>query len=340
MSARDELFVRMARDVGVKRHIGETDDSFFSRVAYTGSRYWISAFCMDDGAEGTEGLTRQALNRKLKIWINRLNEIWPSMGNWFEIDHGGISYVYNRLIDIEEIVPNGFSDRFLAQPPRLLPVSKSNALIIGMTDPTIKTGDILGHDLSCIVASGLASLVSTSTDLPNRTPRWWETEWELLQWARASEFEGVEYVNPKARSRGLGKTEIWSPSVELTDEIAIARTISSVKGGTNYYAVRDGTREPLLCSIDQTRAYELYYFIMKRAGNPITVLLQRLDDVHIRFDMPLPLRLIPGEQGRVLETISWPISSVSDSFRRIARAETANLVGELLANCNIALREA
>lgn len=337
MPARDELFVRMARDVGVKRHIGETDDSFFSRAAYTGSRYWVSAFCMDDGAGGIDGLTRQALNRRLKTWIDRLSEVRPSMGNWFEADQGGVSYVYNRLIDIEEIVPNGFSDRFLAQPPKLLPVSTGHALIIGMTDPTVKAGDVLGHARSSMVASGLASLVATDAEPPNRTPRWWETEWELLPWARASEFEGVEYASPKARSHGLGKAETWSPSVELTDGIAIARTISNAKGGTNYYAVRGRTREPLLCLIDRTRAYELYYFIRKRAGNPVTVRLQRLDDAHIRFDMPL--KLIPGEQGRVLEAISWPMSSVSDSFRRIARAETAELVGELLANCNVALRE-
>lgn len=338
MPARDELFARMARDVGVKRHSGETDDSFFARVAYTGSRYWVSAFCMDDGAGGTDGLTRQALNRRLKTWIDRLSEVRPVMSSWFEVDQGGVSYVYNRLIDIEEIVPNGFSDRFLAQPPRLLPVSKGRALIIGMADPTVKAGDVLGHARSSIVASGLASLVSTTTEPPSRTPRWWETEWELLQWVRASEFEGVEYASPKARSRGLGKAEIWSPSVELTDGIAIAKTISNAKGGTNYYAVRDGTRGPFLCSIDRTRAYELYYFIRRRAGNPVTVRLQRLDDAHIQFDMPL--RLIPGEQGRVLEAVSWPMSSVSDGYRRIVRTEAADLVGELLANCNVALREA
>lgn len=338
MLARDALFMRMARDVGVKRHSGETDDSFFTRVAYTGSRYWVSAFCMDDGAGGTDGLTRQALNRRLKTWIGRLSEVRPSLGDWFEANQGGVSCVYNRLINIEEIVPNGFSGRFLAQPPRLLPVSKGHALIIGMADPTVQAGDVLGHDRSSIVASGLASLVSTCTEPPGRTPRWWETEWGLLQWARASEFDGVEYANPKARSWSLGKTETWSPSVELTDGIAIARTISNARGGTNYYAVRGGRREKLLCLIDLTRAYELYYFIRKRAGNPVVARLQRLDDAHIRFDMPL--RLIPGEQGRVLEAISWPMSSVSDSFRRIARAEAADLVGNLLAICNVALREA
>lgn len=338
MPARDELFARMARDVGVKRHSGETDDSFFSRAAYTGSRYWVSAFCMDDGAGGTDGLTRQALNRRLKTWIGRLSEVQPVMSDWFEADQGGASYVYNRLIDIGEIVPNGFSGRFLAQPPRLLPVSEGRALIIGMTDPTVKSNGVLGYDWSSMVASGLASLVATDAEPPNRTLRWWEAEWELLPWARASEYDGVEYANPKARVWGLGRAEAWSPDIVMTDGVALARTASNVQGATSYFAARGGAREPFLCPIEQTRAFELYYMIRKASGNPITARLKRLDDAHVQINMPLGL--IPGEHDRVLEAVSWPVSRVSDRFTRIVRAEAADLVGELLANCNVALKEA
>ena len=338
MPARNELFTRVARDVGILRYWGETDEGFFARTAYTGSRYWVSAFCMDDGAGCAEGLSKQALNRRLKSWISRLGKAWPNLADWFEIDHGGVSSVYNRLIDIGEIVPKGFSNRYLAQPPRLLPVSGGYALIIGMTDPTVKMGSILGYDRSNIIASGLTSLVATDVELSGRTPQWWETEWELLPWISASKYGDVEYASPKTRGWGLGNAEAWSPVTTLTEGVGLARIGSSDRSATTYCAVRSGAREPFLCTIEQTKAFELYYFIRKKAGNPVTAHFMRLDDTHVKIVMPLGL--IPGEYDRVLSVIGWPVSGVTDQFTRIARAECVNLVEELLVNCNVVLREA
>lgn len=337
MPARNELFTRMARDVGIQRYRGETDDSFFARIAYTGSRYWVSAFCMDDGAGCVEGLSKQALNRRLKSLINLLSKAWPFLADWFEIDQGGVSSVYSRLIDIGEIVPNGFSNRYLAQPPRLLPVFGGYALIIGMTDPTVKAGSILGYDRSSIIASGLTSLVASDVELPGRTPQWWEAEWELLPWISASKYENVEYVSPKASGWGLGNAEAWSPVAMLTEGIGLARIGASDRNTTTYCAVRRGTREPFLCAIEQTKALELYYLIRKKAGNPVTACLKRLDNSHVKIVMPLGL--IPGEYDRVLGVIGWPVSGITDRFTRIARVDCVSLVGELLAKCNVDLRE-
>lgn len=73
--SRITAFEEMAKDLGVERYAGETDLSFCIRSAYSASRFWTAAFCMDDGQDGARGVTPQALGRRLGRWISSLNRI-------------------------------------------------------------------------------------------------------------------------------------------------------------------------------------------------------------------------------------------------------------------------
>lgn len=338
MPAKNGLFLRMAKDIGVKKYKGESDEGFSRRTAYTASRYWTSAFCMDDGSGGDSGLSRQALNRKLRSWIGRLDNAQPGMSEWFEVDQGNVSCIYNRLIDVGELKEDGFSNRFRAQPPKLAVVGMGQALIVGMFDPTNTSEAVLGYRRPDIVATGLASIVASDLEAPAQNPRWWETEWELLAWARASDFGSVEYANPATRAWGLRNGEVWSPDFRPTKGIALARTTSNDRGGTTYYAARPVGGKPFLCSVEQTKALELYYHLKEIAGNPVVARLRRIDDQHV--ELAMPLGLIPGEYDRVLEVASWPVRNVYDRFDRLMRAECVPMARDLLSKCGVVLKEA
>lgn len=337
MPSKNEMFRRIAQDVGVIRYRGEVDESFCRRAAYTGARYWISAFCMDDGSNGSSGLTRQVLNRRLRAWIEKLDSAQPGLSEWFDVGSGKVSSLYNRLIDIDELIPEGFTGRFKARQPSVLKVCSGQSLIVGMFDPTNEKDVVLGHRKADIVASGLASVISSNWEESVERPRWWETEWDLLAWSRESDFGAVEYANPASHAWGLRNNEVWSSEYQSAEGIALARTSSSVHGGTAYFAVRNVRGRQFLSEIGFSKASELFYYIRKVSGNPVTARFRIVDDLHVWLKMPLGL--IPGEYDRILEVVSWPVESVSDRFHRLARAECTPLVRELLSKSGVVLKE-
>ena len=48
----DDLLNIMAADLGMSRYRNESDKSFGIRTVYSASRFWIEAFCLDDGRMG------------------------------------------------------------------------------------------------------------------------------------------------------------------------------------------------------------------------------------------------------------------------------------------------
>lgn len=55
MSSGIDALNVIASDIGVRRFIGESEESFCRRVSYSASRFWLQAFCMDDGECGKKG---------------------------------------------------------------------------------------------------------------------------------------------------------------------------------------------------------------------------------------------------------------------------------------------
>lgn len=337
MTCSDYLFTQMAADVGVEQIKGETDEEFRRRIAYTGTRHWISAFCLDDGANGTEGLSLWALNARLRMWIERLDCACPGIGAWFELDGGGVSGIYEQLIDIGELEPNGFSGRYRAHPQRLLQVTDAAALVIG----TDFCGDMLreidDRQMSDAVASGLATIVPSESTAMGRPAPWWEIEWNLLPWINASKLAAVEYVLPSARGWGLRKAEVWSCDFHPVHGMGLARTKTD-SASNEYYAARLVGRRTLLSLIDVNRAYELYYGLRSMERNPVTSTFSMVGHRHIRVQMPLCV--LPREWGRVLEVMGWPKERVSDSNNMLFRVECLPLIENILSECNVALKEA
>lgn len=337
MTCSDYLFSQMAADVGIERIEDETDEEFCRRAAYTGTRYWISAFCLDDGANGTEGLSKQTLNARLKTWIERLDHACPGIGTWFELNQRGISGIYNRLIDVGELEPNGFSGRYCAHPQRLLQVTDTAALVVG----TSYCGDTLGDKGNCrmgdAVASGISAVISSEGAATSRPAPWWEIEWNHLPWMCASKLPSVEYARPSARGWSLRKAEVWTCEFRPVNGMGLART-NADPANNEYYAARLAGGRIYLSLIDSCRAYELYYGLRTMAGCPVTSSFSKVDHHHIRVQMPL--NFLPGERRRILEVMGWPKESVSDFSNKLFRIECLPLIEKMLSECNVVLKEA
>ena len=322
-------FDAMAADMGVLRHYGEDDFGFCSRVAYSCVRPWVWSFCMDDGADGSAGVSKQAINARLKRWLSALETLRPGMNEWFGVPEGKAALVYNRLIDIDDISEASPGGRYVAHRPHFVQLTDAIAVVVG----AIEASGISGY-----VTTGLCSLAAHEGELPSAPPPFWETEAELLTWSKESDVGDVEYVNLSSRRWGLRAAESWQSGAEWADGMSLARLVGGRTVPDRYYIARRSRGPVLLSEIGWDRAAELWLFLRSATGNGICGRTRMLDEHHATIE-GVPLAMLSGTYGRYFDALSWPVSNVGDSTRRTIRAEAVPAVRELLALCQVDLRE-
>ena len=326
-----DAFNVIASDVGVKRIAGEDEVSFCRRTAYSAARFWLQAFCMDDGAAGKRGLAKQVMNRRLKGWISALDRIHPGIEKWFDADGKGISAVYNRLIDIGDLAPNGFSGLYVATPPSRVALTEGLSCITGYFDPTDDSG-LSANDANPPLLSGLASLVRFENGPIFRPKSWWIRDSEYLNWEKATDFDEIEFADVYTSRWNINRSDAWRDEPLWIHDLALARA-----GGTGidpiiFMATRKRSRIRL-SRISWIQAQELFFYLRGESDNGAVARYSILDDLHVRA--VLPIGFVPGHISRILDVIGWPVDNAVDRFNRIIRVETLPLVEELLSVSNI-----
>lgn len=331
MSYSIDAFNVIASDVGVKRIVGEDEESFYRRTAYSAARFWLQAFCMDDGAAGKRGLAKQAMNRRLKGWISALDRIHPGIEKWFDADGKGIPAVYNRLINIGDLAPNGFSGLYVATPPSRVALSEGLSCITGYFDPTDDSG-LSANDANPPLLSGLVSLVRFENGPIFRPESWWIRDSEYLNWKKATDFDEIEFADVHTSRWNISRSDVWRDEPLWIHDLALARTGGTGSNPIIFMATRKRSRIRL-SRISWIQAQELFFYLRGESDNGAVARYSILDDLHAQAD--LPIRFVPGHIGRILDAIGWPVDNAADRFNRIIRVETLPLVEELLSASNI-----
>ena len=334
MSSSAEIFNIMASDIGVFRFGGEDEESFCHRTAYSAARFWVSAFCLDDGADGKEGLSKQAINRRLKSWIADLDKLQPGMANWFAIESDGLPSVYNRLIDVGEIAVNGFNGTYLATSASEQAVSRDRSCITGFYDPTTASKMVCGHRIGDTAVSGLTTIVDAHNEEIERRNPWWVSDLGYMRWERAANFEEVRYADAHSLRWNVNRSDVWTEVPDWSNGIALAR-VEGTGVDPVLYAARKAKRGPEISPITWNQAQELFFHLREACGNKAVARYIRLDEKHVK--MVSPVGFIPGNLNKVLDALGWPVDDVNDRFNRIMRAEALPLVEELLEASSIGL---
>lgn len=316
-------FEAMASDIGVRRCAGESDMSFCTRTAYSASRYWASAFCMDDGQDGSRGVTSQVLSKRLSRWITSLDHVMPNLGGWFEANgKRDVKAIYGRLIDAGDILLAGEEGRCVARSAMLEPITADAALALGFFEPA--TADFADS----MVTSGLGAFVPGNFEAPTPRAPWWETDCLFMAWGRASDYGELQYVNPRSRRWGLVNSDSWTEEHLCDLQFSLARYVDVASGQPRYLAVRRSGKHKLASRIDRHMAQELFIHLKNESANPITVVFKRIDDFHSK--VCLPVSILPSQISATIDVLSWPIGDVSADGNRIFRTETVKTVKELL----------
>ena len=328
MSCSIDAFNIIASDIGVSRFKGEKDESFCRRTAYSAARFWLLAFCMDDGDFGKKGLTKQAMHRRLKNWVMALDKIQPGISEWFLVDDKGISTVYNRLIDIGDFIPNGFSGCYVTAPPSVLALSKDFSGITGYYDPTSTQTIVCDKDKSSLLLSGLLTLTESDNEAILRPASWWVEEAGYLKWEKLSNFEDVKFADLNVHYWNIKRSDVWIETPVWINDFALAKVDSNGAGSILFIASRIGNRVHL-SKISWIQAQELFFYLRREHGNQVVASYTMLADFYAQVH--LPIGFMPGHINRILDAIGWPIDNAIDRFNRIVRVEAFPLIEELLS---------
>ena len=322
--SRISAFEAMASDIGVRRYVGEDDLSFCARTAYSASKYWVSAFCMDDGQDGSRGVTGQVLSKRLNRWVTSLDQVMPVLGRWFDANgKRDVKAIYGRLIDVGDILLVGEKGRCVARSVTFEPITAGTALALGFFEPA--TADFA----ESMVTSGLGAFVSGNFEAPTSCAPWWETDCPYMAWGRTSDYGELQYVDPCSRRWGLANPDSWTEEHLGNLQLSLARYVDAASGQPHYLAVRRLGKHELASCIDRHMAQELFIHLKNESGNPIAVAFKRIDGFHSKAY--LPVSVLPSQISATIDALSWPVEGVSVDGDRIFRSETVGAVKKLLA---------
>ena len=328
MGSSIDVFNIIASDIGIRRFARESEDSFCRRTAYSAARFWLSVFCMDDGANGEKGLTKQAMNRRLKRWVTSLDKIRPGINEWFDADGKGIRALYNRLIDIEDLAPNGFEDSYVATPPALKVLSESLSYVSGYFDPTTTHINSCNRETDSLILTVMLFLTQSKNSLIQRPASWWIDDLLYAKWEHISSFDEIKFANVRASHWNINNPNTWGEEPFWVNDLTIARAEGDGINPIIFVAGRDRGRTRLH-RITWIQAQELFFYLRKESGNQAVSRYIMLDKLHMKAE--LPIGFLPGHLNRVLDSIGWPVENAEDRFNRIIRVEALPLVKELLS---------
>lgn len=155
----DTLLDIMARSLRIPREPDESDAHFACRVSYSALRFWMQAYCIDDGYGGAVGLSRDSVLRKAAQWIRSVGFVYPQVPE--HIDDNDLGEYLDDLLAIGDLVESGEGLLRCTRAHRVQ-VRPGITARLGLDDPQTRThGDLFG----AIVLEGDADRASIETVL-------------------------------------------------------------------------------------------------------------------------------------------------------------------------------
>lgn len=153
-----DLLRMMAADLGVQRMKEENDARFVCRVSYSALRFWMQAFCLDDGYGGSYGVSASAIIRKSTIWLRNLADLYPGLLEWYRFNEDGgadgLASILRTLIKAQDLVRTE-DGLYRCTAAHTVPVGTRSRMTLGIADPT-DTG-------KTIPLSGMGSITFTTS---------------------------------------------------------------------------------------------------------------------------------------------------------------------------------
>lgn len=322
----------MAQDLGIDRYSMETDQSYRGRVVYSASRFWIQAFCIDDGVGGGEGISRSLLMRRLRSWLTDLVSFYPELDAWID-DQRRYKSLYKNLIMTRDLVSFDKGEHYRCPQRHFVPISESHEALIGFCDATSapqRGSTILSGQMLIRPQQGTNGIPLSVN------PQWWEVPPEYYRWTSIESLGAIEFLDTKQYGYKLNDSSIWRASLPQESEYWLSRQKQEF-GEDEFYCIHHRGKVIEARQISCQEAGQLCTHLRNKTGNAIKATLTRLDAQHTKIFTPF--RWCPPEATRWLNAMTWPISGPQNSFGRIIRNEFLDTACSILNACEIVIGE-
>lgn len=223
----DDLLKIMGTDLGISRYRNESDESFGIRTVYSASRFWIEAFCLDDGRMGADGCQPGIISRRLNLWLDRISSIYPFIGQWIRSQRHYTPFsklLYNRLIMVGDIISENNGGTYRCSSRHTIQIGNDLQALLGVYDTT-------GNDTSLPISGMMLSKREQAEPRIKCDPEWWNLPREYYAWSSCSD-EGInEYADPSRKS----VRDCWTSKPVLPDGIGLGRRRRPINTHTSSY---------------------------------------------------------------------------------------------------------
>lgn len=319
----DNLLSIMATDLGVRRYLNETDESFGIRTVYSASRFWIEAFCLDDGRMGADGCRPGTISRRLNLWLRRISLIYPFIEQWFG-DPPASKLLYDKLIMVGDIISENSGGTYRCPSRHTIQISDDLKALLGVYDMT-------GNVMSLPISGMMLSAREHGKPQVEHNPAWWNLPREYHVWSSCTDERVYEYADPFRQN----VRDCWAANPILLNGIGIGRREEAYRRST-YFLLRDRRGDIEARIIDGSQWKPLYTHLRSVAGNPYWAELEPLGESHTRIKTPFGMLLT--EISRWLDFMTWPEKAPDDENMRIIRNELLETAVDMLESCGIKVR--
>lgn len=330
----------MSESLGIKRYKDEDDGSFVLRCLYSACRFWIEAFCLDDGFGGKQGISTQLIARKLKSWLIEMSGIYPWILKWFSRERGDKTYIdvktlYDQVIMVGDIISENQGKTYRCAYPHKVLYGDSSYALVGLWDislPDIQQRGVLsGMMFSTHFSNESGNVLNDET----YNPSWWNFPDSYRTWERLSDLSNVEYFDPYARKYKLREQSSWKPDILHHADYALARTRGIYTD--DYYFVKKRRDGWYALKLTADKAMNLSLHVRKSFGKPLCATIESLDNRYVKITAPFGL--LPVETARWMDYMTWPVQGLQDRVCRILHKELLESAIRMFKTCELEIRE-
>jgi len=297
-----ELIVRIAKDLGIRQYINETNDAFYFRVLYSAMASWIKASALDrqicNTLTGTVGVSRKYILTKCERILQTFLNMYPELRSRFIVDSdkesSPVSLIRKRLIIHGDLLNAGFDTN--------LALSK-------------KTIETLTPCLSCVrgeiisaqwTYSGIAMVNYQNIDYQleqiEDVEMWLNNYLKTAWWQKDLHQDNLIYFNPFAKSLNNSSWQDQKPAA--VNDMILAKTNGN-KGEWEYFLIN--TARGLVNHLDPLYTHLRYYrkvifALRKMANNLPTAILKHYND-HVSLTIRF---YFPADEENLLTSYAWP----------------------------------
>ncbi|PJM74763.1 hypothetical protein [Bifidobacterium simiarum] len=175
----------IAEDLGLVRVQKESNAAFASRAAYSALRFWMQAFCLDDGYGGVYGIDGKTVERKSAAWLETLARSYPDIRRWFGgDDRAGIKRILSLMVSSRNLIVTD-EGLYRCVTAHTEWISDDCAVLSGLADPTDPTKPMRANEIGVdpLPFSGLTSAVSRQDRIRRQDPVHDQGSWGDGSWS-------------------------------------------------------------------------------------------------------------------------------------------------------------